>query len=212
MENQNQITDFMSKHPQTISFAQDVFYRTVWKLNVRDLKICLFMFRHCLEQLQLDLEKRLKAQGQWTDPYQNEYTKSNNDISERAVGCKKQIKSIKAHISNQSNENECMATLNDPFETFDGIDALDPSEFARMLNVLHHLGSYREKGLAMKIRQEAIENKRNEKAKTNICNSKHMKEKEIKPIVQALSPIQNTIWSNYLDTKQAINLRHNINF
>eukprot|EP01083_Nonionella_stella_P243879 849381_1 len=212
-QNPSQINDFMDKHHQTILFSRDVFYRTVWKLKVRDLKICLFMFRHCLEQLQLDLEKRLKAQGQGTDPDQNEYTKSNNDISERAVGCKKQIKSIKAHISNQSNENECMATLNDPFETFDGIDALDPSEFARMLNVLHHLGSYREKELAMKIRQEAIENKRNEKAlrtihnaeaKTNICNSKHMKEKEIKPIVQALSPIQNTIWSNYLDTKQAI--------
>eukprot|EP01083_Nonionella_stella_P243880 849392_1 len=216
-QNPSQINDFMDKHHQTILFSRDVFYRTVWKLKVRDLKICLFMFRHCLEQLQLDLDKRLQAQGQGTDPTQNLYTKSNNDTSERAVGCKKQIKSIKPNISTQSNENECMGALNDPFDTLDGIDAMDPSEFARVLKVLHTLGSYREKELEIQIRKEAIEMKRNDKAsstihnaeaKTNICNSKQMKEKQIKPIVQDLAPIQNTIWSHYLNTKQTIASRY----
>lgn len=125
-------------------------------------KVCNLYFE-CVRHIYLDLSEIIKCQGTVTTN-NGSGSFGINDVSERGVGGRKQIKKSKANISQESRQSESMAKQNKIFDPLDFVDDIDHDEW-------HQLSSFTQKELEIKLHRKYIKDKRLEKAANIIRDS-----------------------------------------
>ena len=195
-------------------FSKDIFYQNVLKLSSRELKCCTRLFYGMLKQFHTDFTKRIAAQGFNSDSRLSEGVFSNNDLSERAVGIRKQIKKSKPHISQQSNAALAITMQNNPFDILDALYEENEREFQWILKRWWELMSYKQSHERLMEERQRLQHKRAEKAKLNLSKAertpvsvKKSQQKEVKPILGSKPPLSFVNWSMWLQVESAINTK-----
>ena len=194
-------------------FKADTFYSYLFSLNGTELQRCCYLLYCCMQNIYLDLTRRLEVQSDAARSIKSNCS-SNNDCCERGVGVRKYIKHAKPNISQQSNEEEAVATQNDTFDAFDGMKDCDEQECFRLINAWDQLNSYREKDRIIKAKKGKLCSEKQEKI-SNMLDSTHRKPLSIKTkkllliaklIITILPDIpRSSVWQSWLSDEQIIN-------